>query len=143
MKLVKEHINFKRGLDPKQAMGIGIKSQIIATLDNHYNEEAQGKEFLDHEIVDKGSKIICQVTNYLENSGPSPDVYLWIEINLKTLKVKWDAGSEDTELTITGNFILDINTLDDTLSDIYLKVRDFYDENYESEDNDQTEDNDL
>jgi hypothetical protein len=130
--LVREHINFERGIDPKKAMGIGLRQQIISALENHYTESGS-KEYLDHEIVDKGTKIICQVTSYLENSAPEPDVYLWIEINLKTLKVKWDAGSEDTELTIKGDFILDLDTLDETLTDIYIKVRDFYDENYEAD----------
>ena len=34
MKLVKENINFERGLDPKMAMGIGNKSELIKSLDN-------------------------------------------------------------------------------------------------------------
>jgi hypothetical protein len=131
MKLVRENINFERGPDPKAAMGIGIKQQIIKALDNHY--EDAGKESLDHEVIEKNSKIICQVTSYLENSSPEPDVYLWIEVNIKNLKVNWEAGSEDTDLTIKGNFILDLNTLDDVLTDIYFEVRDFFDENYESD----------
>ena len=34
MKLVREHINFQRGLDPKAAMGIGTRAQIKKWFDD-------------------------------------------------------------------------------------------------------------
>ena len=34
MKLVREHINFQRGLNPKEAMGIGARKQIIKWFDD-------------------------------------------------------------------------------------------------------------
>ena len=38
MELVREHINFKRGIDPKDAMNIGLRNQIIEWLEYYYHD---------------------------------------------------------------------------------------------------------
>ena len=52
MNLVREHIDFKRGIDPKDAMGIGQKVRIKNWLDKYFIETSEATRRSYYEIND-------------------------------------------------------------------------------------------
>jgi len=81
MKLVKEHINkFERGLDPKDAMNIGLKQKIAQWLDTYFQNVSHATKAASYIINDDLTINIDGffITNWTRNF---PDYIQFNEIN--------------------------------------------------------------
>jgi hypothetical protein len=88
MSIVKEHINFERGQDPKTAMGIGLKTRIKNWLDDY--EVTNYRILRDytintHDEVILNSKGLMELPDYIKFNEAYADFHInWN--NLKNLK---------------------------------------------------------
>jgi hypothetical protein len=67
MQLVKEHINFKRGLDPKEAMEIGqviIDKKIITFIQNNWIPELPNRVF-EYNLLNRTIKISLNILSWV------------------------------------------------------------------------------
>ena len=82
MKLVREHINFERGLNPKKAMGMGLESHLIKFIKD-YNLEKIERKWLVYHVAKAGRTDLVQ---FLLNNNADPNYFVGAPISIAATK---------------------------------------------------------
>ncbi len=102
MKIVRENINFERGLDPKKSMGLGLKAQIEKYMNEKYGLDYGSIGFLENilEDSDLDRKTREKWIKYILSEGYDFDYSEWYEMRQQQIDVLDIIPELDKELNV-------------------------------------------